>query len=221
MAILASRYLGRISFLEGRRIQEDLVQKRLAEQIPDTILFCEHPPTLSLGWRTKSEDANTSAEFWSARGVEMVRANRGGSATYHGPGQLVIYPVVSLRARGIGVKRFVQAGLNAIAGWLGEQGVRAVERYDAVGIWVPRPDGAGPGAKICSIGLKIEHGVTNHGFSVNVAGDLSVFRLFHPCGLREAAVTSVEAETGRRLILEEVAEELFQKLDLNLRRGEC
>lgn len=197
------------SFAEMRRIQEGLVQARIAGECSDIILFCEHPPTLSLGRRTRDEDLKLSLDSWRSMGTDVVLADRGGGATFHGPGQLMIYPVVSLASRRMGVRRFVESGLSAIVEGLSWFDIESVSATDPAGVWVlDRSAGrrntclgedlAKEGRKIASVGLRMKRGVTNHGFSVNVACSLRPFSYFIPCGLADAQVTSVAKEIGQR-----------------------
>lgn len=183
-----SAFLGQRTFGEVRRLQEDLVAARIEETIKDTVLYCEHPPTLSLGLRTQPEDVSLPSPYWRDHNIEIVRADRGGGPTYHGPGQLLIYPVVSLRGRG--VKRFVLFMLSEIAEVLKTFGIHAELSCDEVGLWIIEKDVA---MKLGAVGLRIVRGVTNHGFSLNVRGDLTPFSAFHPCGISGLQVTSLAA----------------------------
>lgn len=193
--------LGERPFLEVRDIEQDLLEQRVNNQCGDTLLVCEHPPTLSIGRRTNEADLKLSADEWRKLGVEVVLADRGGGATFHGPGQLVIYPVISLRARRMGVRDFVGLGLSAIASALKLLGVKAASaRLEPAGVWVPgsvEHSKLVEAQKIASVGLRMKRGVTSHGFSINLSCDLSVFNLFTVCGVEGLKVTSLAAEIGR------------------------
>ena len=173
--------------LPAGKTQQDYAAKRRAGECGDVVLFCEHPPTLSLGKRTKDKDLGMTPAQWRARGVEVIAADRGGGPTYHGPGQLLIYPVIKLSERSIGIKRFVALGLEAIAAALRGYGIAASSRLDEPGVWTVE----GGGAKIAAVGLAVHAGVTEHGFSVNIGGDTAVYSLFSPCGHRGLRVASL------------------------------
>ncbi len=191
----ALQNLGFVSFLEARKIQEQFVVARAKSEVGDLILFAEHPETLTLGKNATEADRLALAPLESD-GVEIVATDRGGKATYHGPGQLVIYPVVSLRERGWGVKRFVEIGLNALATASSQLGVSAVAVSDPAGVWVQEK-------KIGAVGLRIREGVSNHGFSLNVSNSTARYLQFRPCGLEGAKVSSLSIESGRPVTLEE------------------
>ncbi|HXW66459.1 MAG TPA: lipoyl(octanoyl) transferase LipB [Thermoplasmata archaeon] len=161
-----------------------LVLERRAGRIPDTLILVEHPPVVTVG--VQGDDGGAAAS-----GLPVVSVERGGHATYHGPGQLVGYPIVDLAPRGRDVRRFVQeleAGLvEALATW----GVRAGHVAGQRGVWV---DGA---RKIASIGIAVDHWVTFHGFALNVDLDLAPFQRFQPCGMSGARMTSIAREIGR------------------------
>lgn len=185
------RRLGCLPYVEARRVQEDLVEERRVGKIEDTLLLLEHPPTLSLGLRAKRNDAAFEAERWKALGVEVVHANRGGDATYHAPGQLILYPIFSLKARGWGVREFVEKGLSGIAEGISRSGVPCQALLEPVGVWIKNSP-----RKLASVGLRIHHGVTNHGFSVNISCDLKHFSYFPVCGAVSTEATSVFRELG-------------------------
>ena len=210
-------YAGRIPFVEGRRIQEDLINRCANGEAYDTIIFCEHPPTLSLGLRTREEHwrelqtrlAQMPAnEIDPTHEVDVVQADRGGSITYHGPGQLVIYPVVSLSERRTGVLKFVQLGLETMGSVLSQYGIDSTIKLDPAGCWV---DDGCLEKKIASVGLRILHGVTNHGFSLNVCCSLDWFSQFNPCGHPGTNVTSISLLTGKPITIDAVAAKLEQK----------
>ena len=187
-----------IGYSQARAIQEDIVNKVVAGRLSHQLLLAEHPPTLTVGYRCQPNFGRYSAEEWIAKGYEIVRADRGGEITLHSPGQLVLYPVINLRALGIGVRRFVEAGLGGISSTLDRYGLRCEARLSPAGVWISPPgDQLEPGVelvtgkKIASVGLRIVSGVTNHGFSVNLDCDLTPFRWFSPCGLSGQISTSL------------------------------
>jgi len=193
------QYLGRVSFQEARAFQETLVEARLAGACADTFIYAEHPPTLSLGMRTQSSDLVLSKDDFRRQGIEVVSTNRGGGPTYHGPGQLLIYPVLSLRDRQMGVRDFVYCGLQAIAEALP---VPAEVSLSPTGVWLRSRGADAELEKIAAVGLKIVHGVGNHGFSVNVNIDLEPYSFFHPCGLQQS-VTHLAAHVHDELSVED------------------
>jgi len=168
--------LGNISFEQAREIQENRVKERIAKKVSDVIYLCEHPPTLTLGNRLKKE--NLSLSNWEDSGVLVKETNRGGLMTFHSPGQLLLYPVVSLKDRRLGVRDFMYLLLASIKSALLELGLDASFSIEPAGVWVSSKGKR----KIASCGLKIEHGVTNHGFSVNLSPSLLPFRHFNACG---------------------------------------
>ncbi len=182
-------WLGELSYAAARTLQEELVVKRQREEIGDTVLLLSHPPTITLGSRSSPADFPLGRAILEQRGISLIEVARGGGPTYHGPGQLVIYPVVKLAGRG--VKQFVAAGLAKLAELAAQFGVRAEGALEPAGLWV-----SSPCAKLGAVGLKIERSVTNHGFSFNVDLPLDVYELFYPCSQRESAVTSLAQELG-------------------------
>lgn len=193
--------LARLSYLDGLARMEEL-----RAQGGPGILFFEHPPTLSLGPQTPPADLFAPEGDLRRQGYEVISVERGGKATYHGPGQLLGYPV--LRLQGGRVRAFVAAMAGAVSSYLAGLGVEA--RYDESqpGLWVG-------GAKICALGLSIKRGVTGHGFALNLSCELARYRVIRPCGL-DAPVTSVEAQCGWAPALEEAAGALGCLLDASL-----
>lgn len=181
------KFLGTVRYAEGRAVQDEYVRRRVAGDCPDTFLFCEHPPTITLGRRTKPKDIQADdARF---REIEIVEVDRGGGPTYHGPGQLVLYPVLSLREHGFGVRRVIDELLGSVAHLLNGFGLSSSEiGFTPPGIWW---HGATQPAKIASIGLRIISGVTNHGVALNVKNNLVPFSWFSPCGMENCQVTSL------------------------------
>jgi lipoyl(octanoyl) transferase len=163
---------------------------RQAEEIPDTLLLLEHPPVYTRGRRARDGELPLGEDFYRSHGIEIVPSDRGGRVTYHGPGQLVGYPIV--RVSDIGVHlRTMEA---AIVAALGDHRVEARSRWregiDYTGVWVQD-------RKIASIGVHLSRGVSTHGFAVNVTNDLEPFSWIVPCGLDGVAMTSLERELGR------------------------
>lgn len=186
---------GRLPYDEALRRQYDLVEKRRAGEIGDTLILLEHPPVLTTGRRDQAHNILIDPE---QQGVPVIRTNRGGEVTYHGPGQMVGYLIVDLAQFSRRVKQFVHNLEEVFVRVLDRHyGIRA-ERHDAHrGVWVGQD-------KIVAVGLAIERGITMHGFAFNVNTDLSHFDWIVPCGIRDRGVTSLEKLTGRTWPLDEV-----------------
>lgn len=182
---------GLVPYREMRAVQEALVQERIDGKRGDTIIFCEHPPVVTLGKRTAEGDIDVHAGVWKSKGIPLIVTDRGGSATFHGPGQLIVYPVIKLQERGLGVRTFVSIVLSSIAEELRTIGLPCTPELSPAGVWIMGEKGK---KKVGSVGLRIIHGVTCHGFSVNVCNDLEIFRLFKPCGLDHVEMTSISSE---------------------------
>jgi lipoyl(octanoyl) transferase len=193
-AQLEVRWLGRVPYREAWELQHELVASRGAGQISDQLLLLEHPAVLTLG--RQSDPAHilaTEAEL-AQRGIEVIRVERGGEVTYHGPGQLVAYPIVRLADRGLLLRPFVRALEQAMIETAAAFGVRAARRQGHPGCWCDA-DGARP-RKLGALGLRVERGVSYHGIALNVSTELTDFELIDPCGLPEVEVTSIAREAG-------------------------
>jgi lipoyl(octanoyl) transferase len=179
--------LGTVPYHEGIKIQLDLRARRLSGELPDTLLLLEHPPTYTRARRSGPEDLPLSEDFYSEQGIEVHTTDRGGRSTYHGPGQLVGYAIMRVDE----LDRFLRRMEDAIIAALAEAGIAARSRHregiDYTGVWVND-------RKIGSIGLRISHGVSTHGFAVNVDNDLDPFSWMIACGLPGVSMTSVARE---------------------------
>jgi len=195
------RWLGRVPFAAAAREQERLRELVLRGDGPETLLLCEHPPVVTLGRSANPAHVLASRDELARRGVDVQAASRGGDVTYHGPGQLVGYPIVRLRG---GVIGHVTAMARAIAAVLGELGIDARWRRETPGLWLDGDDsergasgerGASSerGAKICAFGVHVHRRVAIHGFALNVSGALDGFDVIVPCGLPAARTTSIAA----------------------------
>ena len=171
-----------------------LVDSRAAERIGDQLLLLEHPPVLTLGRRSDPAHILASADELAARGIAVERVERGGEVTYHGPGQLVAYPIVGLHDRGLLLRPFVRALESALVATCAAHGVAAGRRDGHPGCWCD-PDGASP-RKIGALGLRVERGITYHGIALNIAPDLGDFELIDPCGMPGVESTSIARERG-------------------------
>lgn len=183
---LTSRWLGRISYEAALVLQEELVARKIADPaVPDELLLLEHEPVYTMG-RTPDQSSLRAVE---ALPHPLVRINRGGQATYHGPGQLVGYPVVDLRPRGQDLHKYLRMMEEALVAALESYGVPAQRREGLTGVWVAE-------RKIASIGVGVRKWVAMHGFALNVEGGLEGFGAITPCGLAGVTMTSLERECG-------------------------
>jgi lipoyl(octanoyl) transferase len=197
----ATYWLGRTGYLEAAALQQALVTRRQRGEIPDTFLFLEHPPVVTLG-RAAHEDDNVVAPpaVLAARGVEVFETTRGGDVTFHGPGQLVGYGIVDLREHGRDVALYLRRLEEAMIALLARHGLVGSRHPEFTGVWLGGgADANGAGGrleKICAMGVRVDRWVTSHGFALNVSNDLSYFDLIVPCGIRGHGVTSLERATG-------------------------
>jgi lipoyl(octanoyl) transferase len=183
---LAVVQLGVVPYADALDLQLRLRDMRQDDEIGDTLLLLEHPPVYTRGRRTEAHDLPMGEDWYRAQGIEIHDADRGGRVTYHGPGQLVGYPIMRIGD----VPAYVHTMEEAVIAALADEGIRAEVRDGLTGIW------AGDG-KIGSIGVHVNRGVTTHGFAVNVDNDLQPFEWVVPCGLDGVRMTSVSKETGR------------------------
>ncbi len=182
-----------------------LMQRRMAEQVRDgadaALILLEHPPTYTLGVRGKSEHILATQEVLRSRGIEVHRTDRGGDVTFHGPGQIVGYPIINIRSYGFGPAWYVRTLEAMLIDALARFGITATRSARNPGVWVGD-------AKIAAIGVRVSRGVTTHGFALNVNTDLSYFRHIVPCGLADAGVTSMQDLTAATFDIVEVQDEV-------------
>jgi lipoyl(octanoyl) transferase len=197
------RRLGRVAYADGLALQQALVDERRAGTIGDTLLLLEHPPVITLGARSRHGLTNVVAprEVLDAAGIEVHDTGRGGDVTYHGPGQLVGYPILDLRPDRQDVHRYVRDLEEAL--------IRAVGTFGVAGRRVPGLSGVWVGAdgreeKVAAIGVRISRWITSHGFALNVNTDLTHFRLIVPCGIADRGVTSLARLTGKPVPMADV-----------------
>src|SRR6516165_8229906 len=181
--------LGLVPYADALALQEHLRARRQSERLPDTLLLLEHPPVYTRGRRSREDELPLGEEFYLSQGIEVIATDRGGRVTYHGPGQLVGYPI--MRIDDIG--SYLRAMEAAIVSALALEGVNARSRCsegpDYTGVWVQQ-------RKIASIGVHVSRGVSTHGFAINVNNELEPFRWVVACGLPEVSMTSVAQELG-------------------------
>src|SRR5580704_10444697 len=182
--------MGVVDYREALELQAGLRTAREADELPDILLTLEHPPVYTRGRRSEPGELPLGEEWYAARGIEVVDTDRGGKVTYHGPGQLVGYPIVRVDD----VVAYVRSLERVLVAVLAEEGVvaraRPAEGPEYTGVWVED-------RKIASIGVHVARGVTTHGFAVNVENDLQPFNWIVPCGLSDVRMTSLIKETGR------------------------
>jgi len=192
---IRATWLGRVPYREAWELQKRLAAARADELIGDRLLLLEHPAVLTLGRQADEGHVLASPETLAARGIEVLRVERGGEVTYHGPGQLVAYPILGLSRRGLLVRPLVRALEAAMIATCAEFGVSAARRDGHPGCWCD-PDGIAP-RKIGALGLRVERGVSYHGIALNIAPDLADFDLIDACGMPGVASTSIAREAGR------------------------
>lgn len=216
------RRLGTVPYLEAWELQKELAGQRRREEIPDVLLLLEHPPTYTRGRRSKPEELPMGVEWYEAQGIEVHDTDRGGLVTYHGPGQLVAYPIVDLSAYGDDVHAYVRGLERVVIGALAKSGVAAQTIPGLTGVWTegeaPPTLSSNRARKIGSIGLHVSRGITTHGLAVNVANDLQPFEWVVPCGIEGAAMTSLSRELGREQSLDDFAALLIEEYALALGR---
>ena len=193
---IEAHWLGRVPYREAWDLQRALAAARADDRIGDQLLLLEHPAVLTLGRHADESHVLAPADELARRGIEVLRVERGGEVTYHGPGQLVAYPILALAERGLLLRPLVRALEGAMADTCAALGVAAAGRRDGhPGCWVD-PDGLQP-RKIGALGVRVERGVTYHGIALNVNPDLRDFELIDPCGMPGVPSTSIAAEAGR------------------------
>ena len=198
--------LGRVPYETALQLQQTLLQLRKAERIGNTLLLLEHPPVITLGRNAQLANVLASPEFLAQRGVELHEIDRGGDVTFHGPGQLVAYPIFDLRSfePKVGAVEFVRRLEEVLIRTCGDYGIGTQRVKGLTGVWTYALRHK-PEAKIAAIGVHISRGVTTHGFALNVSTDLDYFSLIVPCGLTGKPVTSMERELQKSLTVDEVA----------------
>jgi lipoyl(octanoyl) transferase len=192
------RRLGLITYGDALELQAELVKQRRAGEIPDTLLLLEHPHVITLGSGSHDENVLVSPEERAERGIELFDTGRGGDVTYHGPGQLVGYPIFDLKPDRQDLHRYLRDIEEALIGVLADFGLRGGRKEGLTGVWVDD-------RKLAAIGVRVSSGwITSHGFALNVTTDLSFFGTIIPCGIRDHGVGSLARELGRPVGMAEV-----------------
>ena len=178
-----------------------------------TILLVEHPAVYTLGKSGNEQNMLVTEEYLKGLGAEFYHIDRGGDITFHGPGQLVCYPIIDLDAIGIGVRRYIEALEQSVIDLAKEYGIEAHRSEGASGVWVSQGSHL---VKLCAVGVRASHGVTMHGLAMNVSTDLKWFHLINPCGFTDRGVCSLSTLTGREVTMEEVKPKFINYLAKNL-----
>jgi len=196
--------LGRIPFDQAFAIQEKTVAEIASGRRPEQVYLLEHPPVFTIG-RTGSEENLLLAKDFQGRSIPLVRINRGGDITFHGPGQLVGYPHLDLNRRGRDIHRYLRDLEEALIRAVGRFDIDAYRKKRLTGVWSDL-------GKLASIGVGVRRWITMHGFALNVSTDLRYFRMIHPCGIEECPVTSLEQLLDQPVPMEEVRSAVIEEI---------
>lgn len=199
--------LGRVEYLDGLELQRQFQEARKANAVPDTLVLLEHPPVLTLGRGAKENNILTPKPQLDALGIEVFETDRGGDVTYHGPGQIVGYPLLHLGPGRQDVRKYVRAIEELMIRTVADWGIVATRIEQWPGVWVANSRRGGP-RKIAALGVHLSRWYTKHGFALNVRTDLSHFELIIPCGIKEAGVTSMRDELQRDVAVAEVEDRI-------------
>ena len=201
-----------------RSLFDALCRKKLEKSFTEdeprgTILIVEHPAVYTLGKSGDEQNMLCTEEYLRSLGAEFYHIDRGGDITFHGPGQLVCYPILDLDAIGLGVRRYIEALEQSVIDLAAEYGIEAHRSQGASGVWVTQGTHL---VKLCAVGVRASHGVTMHGLAMNVATDLNWFHLINPCGFTDRGVCSLSTLCGREVTMEEVKPKFIHYLTKNL-----
>jgi len=197
--------LGTVDFADAHRLQKELLAKRIAGEIGDAVLLLEHPAVLTMGRSASEEHLLASAEVLEARGISVHEVGRGGDVTYHGPGQLVAYPIIDLKPDRRDVRKYMWSLEETMIRTCADFGLSATRVEGLNGAWIGE-------RKVGAVGVRISRWVTMHGLALNANPDLADFDLIVPCGIRDKTVTSLSAELGRTVGVVDVAGPLARNL---------
>jgi lipoyl(octanoyl) transferase len=199
MRICETRYLGLMPYAEAHELQQELVEKRKRDEIPDQFLLLEHPHVITLGRAANGANVLIDDETRARFGVELFETGRGGDVTYHGPGQLVGYPIIKLAPDRCDIRRYVRDLEDVLIRTAADFGISARRIEGLTGVWAGNE-------KLAAIGVRISRWVTMHGFALNITTDLDYFRLIVPCGIRNHGVTSLHKLLGSPVEMSDVRE---------------
>ncbi len=195
-------YLGAIPYERALKLQQRLVQARAEGSIPDVVLLLQHPPVFTIGRFRGEEDIIVPPEKLQQEGISVFQTSRGGSITYHGPGQLIGYPILNLRENRIGVREYIWKLETVIIELLLSLGIQGHRVAEYPGVWAD-------GEKVCSIGIHVSHHITMHGFALNIDTDLRHFEYINPCGIKGKVMTCISKLLGYPIEVEVVTEALL------------
>lgn len=196
--------------LQQRLFEEAIGEKKAGRTPRQKIILVEHPPVYTLGKSGKESNLLITEAYLRSIGAEFYHIDRGGDITFHGPGQIVGYPILDLTALGLGLKGYIDAIEGAVIDTMAEWGIRCQRVEGASGVWIVEPHR--PMRKICAVGVKSSRWVTMHGFALNVNTDLGYFRHINPCGFTDRTATSMAEELGGEISVERVKERLLDHL---------
>ena len=197
--------LGTIDYAEAHRLQKELQSKRISGEIDDTVLLLEHPPVLTMGRSAKEQHVLAAPEVLAARGISVHEVGRGGDVTYHGPGQLVAYPIIDLKPDRRDVRKYMWSLEETMIRTSADFGLAATRVEGLNGAWIGD-------RKVGAVGVRISRWVTMHGLALNANSDLTHFDLIVPCGIQDKTVTSLSAELGRTVSAADVIDPLARHL---------
>ena len=216
--------LGVIDYKEAWDFQEEIFKKTIAEKLNNqssdeenkipleyNLFFCEHPHVYTLGKSGEEQNMLISGIELRAKNASFYKTNRGGDITYHGPGQIVGYPILDIEAFGMGVRNYIENLEQAIINTLKHYGIKGELLDGATGVWI-EPNSAGKARKISAIGVRTSRYVSMHGFAFNINTDLEYFGYINPCGFTDKSVTSLEKELGKTIDMKEVRSILLKEL---------
>ncbi len=196
--------LGLRDYKEVWDLQKTIHERRVAGKIPDLLILVEHNPVITMGKSGKQNNIRFPVDFLKEKGVEYFQIERGGDVTYHGPGQLVGYPIFNVRDGLAGIKPFINRTEKVIIALLDDFGIESYRKEGMIGVWTEQ-------GKICSIGVAVKRWVSYHGFALNVNTDLTYFDLIVPCGLKNVEMTSMQKILGRTISIDGVKAKLIER----------
>jgi len=197
--------LGTIDYAEAHRLQKELQAKRISGEIDDTVLLLEHPPVLTMGRSAKEQHVLAAPDVLAARGISVHEVGRGGDVTYHGPGQLVAYPIIDLKPDRRDVRKYMWSLEETMIRTCADFGLAAARVEGLNGAWIGN-------RKVGAVGVRISRWVTMHGLAINANSDLTHFDLIVPCGIQDKTVTSLTAELGHTVFAADVIDPLARHL---------
>ena len=195
--------LGTVDFAEASQLQSELIELRIAGKIPDVILFLQHPAVITIGAFGGEQNIIVAHNILESKGISVAHTDRGGDITYHGPGQLVGYPILDLKIRGRDVHQYVHNLEEVVIRTLDDYSIEAQRDPDYPGVWVGQE-------KICALGIRVVHWVTKHGFALNISNDLTPFSYINPCGITDRGTTSMQKVLGQKPKIGEVTNSIIR-----------